>query len=343
MAKSFYTHSADAWKAMLEAINHARESVYLEMYIFEDNTLGYDFVSALEMRAREGLRVVVILDALGSYNLSTETRQHLIDAGVELMFYRFWLHRTHRKMLIVDESIAFVGGMNVSGRFDGWDDLVLRVRGKVIESIVRSFARAYVLCGGLNSALTAYAHGRALERTRMWFVEHGLGGVRYILRRHYEEGIDAATRTITLVTPYFVPAGWLVAALGRALKRGVAVEIILPLYTDFRPMNHLNKYYATMLTEIGAQLYFHTTMLHAKAMLVDERIAVVGSHNLDALSFGRNVEAGVFFETPPLIHELVHILEQWKKESILQKDIVLTTHWYDRIFLWLLRLAQPVL
>jgi cardiolipin synthase len=327
---------------MLSTIQQAQKSVYLEMYIFEESTHG-DFVSALIARATAGVRVVVILDALGSYNLATLTRERLIAGGVEVMFYRYWFHRTHRKLLVVDEAIAFVGGVNIAERFKAWDDLVIRVTGRVLPSIVHSFARAYVLCGGTDPTLTTHAQIKAVARAKTWFIEHGLGGKRYVLRQTYERSIDSARTKIRLVTPYFVPDGWLIAALGRALKRGVQIDIVVPVHTDLRSIDRLNRYYADMLRQLGARLYLYPTMMHAKAMVVDTQHAVVGSQNLDALSFGRNVEAGIFFEDASRVQELSGIIELWIHEA---HEIVGTcslTHWYDRLWVLILRVFTPVL
>lgn len=312
------------------------------MYIFEESHHS-DFVSALIARARAGVRVIVILDALGSYNLATATRERLIAGNVEVMYYRFWLQRTHRKLLIVDERTAFVGGVNIGERFKSWDDLVVRVTGRVVHNIVHSFARAYLLCGGTDSRLAARAERKAIVRARTWFFEHGLGGTRYVLRQAYEHSINSAQTRIRLVTPYFIPDRWLMAALGRALKRGVQVDILIPIHTDLRSIDRLNRYYADMLRQLGAHFYLYPKMLHAKAMVIDSHHAVVGSQNLDALSFGRNVEAGIFFEDASRVQELNGIIEYWMHEA---HEIVGTrppAHWYDRLCVQALRVFTPVL
>ena len=118
MRGKFYTTSETAWAAMLASIIGASKSIYLEMYIFDGDTKDYDFLSELEVKARMGLRVIVILDALGSFGLANDSVERLRAAGAEIRFFSYWLHRTHRKLLIVDEEVVFLG--------DGDDVVVTR-------------------------------------------------------------------------------------------------------------------------------------------------------------------------------------------------------------------------
>lgn len=337
MRSPIYTTSRTAWNAMLASIAYARYSVYLEMYIFSDSPQEYDFVSALEERARAGLRVKVIFDAFGSFSLSNEIRARLIRAGVEVLFYRFWLHRTHRKLLVIDERIAFVGGVNVGGNFSEWDDLVIRIRGKPAMSVARSFARAYEVCGGTDEILLSHARHSIPARTKTWFVEHGLGGVRYTLRTHYVQLIDHAEHSISLITPYFYPAPWLVASLSRACKRGVQVEVLLPASPDIRIFYYLNRYYTAMLAQVGATFYLHPIMNHAKAILADGKRAIIGSHNLDALSFERNAESGVWLEDGKTIRALQGKIQLWKERAIVYEHTKDGLRWYEHILALFLR------
>jgi len=329
---------------MLKAISRAEKTVYLEMYIFEQDTEEHDFVGVLKQKASDGVRVVVLLDVYGSSSLESNVVDDLRSAGVEVLFYRYWLHRTHRKLLIVDSRVGFVGGVNIAHRFSDWTDLVVRIRGKrVLHSMTRSFARAYIECGGTDPILANTKRRSPLRKTRNWFVEHGLGGKRYTLRKHYEEQIDNATTTITLVTPYFLPHRWLLTALGRAVQRGVRVSILIPAKTDFFSVTRLNHYYAALAANLGMEVLIQPKMNHAKTMIVDERVAVVGSNNLDGLSFERNVEAGYFFSTPSMVRELVQIVDGWKKGTEAHESFSERHHWYDHVLSFILRPLARIL
>lgn len=318
----FYTTSEKAWKGMLAAIAGAKKSIYLEMYVFQNDTTGYDFLSALEKKAHDGIRVIVILDAFGSNSLSSSIIARLRKAGAEVLFASFWFRRLHRKVLIIDDTAAFVGGVNISGRFARWKDLQVRMQGNIVRSLIRSFARMYRECGGKNPIFENLKQTPVLTKARLWLIEHGVGGKQYSLRKHYEKHIDEAEHSIILVTPYLVPHRWLIARLHQAILRGIRVEIIVPEHTDHKFIDRINYYYLNLFMKLGAKCFLLSEMNHAKTMLVDERVGTVGSHNLDSFSFNWNAEAGVFFESPGMVRELHRILETWKRgaASFIQKS-----------------------
>jgi cardiolipin synthase len=316
MRYHFYTTSEKAWRGMLFGITGAKKSIYLEMYIFRNDTVGYDFLSELETKAHEGVCVIVILDAFGSYALSSATIDRLRKSGAEVLFASFWFRRLHKKVLIIDDTTAFVGGVNISHAFARWKDLQVRLRGKIVHSLLRSFARMYHECGGKNPIFEKPERTPILTKARLWLIEHGIGGKRYGLRKHYEKYIDEAEHSVILVTPYFIPRRWLIARLHQAVLRGVSVEIITPEHTDYKIIDRINYYYLGLFTKLGAQCFLSHGMNHAKAMLVDSRVGTVGSHNLDSLSFDWNAEIGVFFDNPGMVRRLHKIIEKWKKATI---------------------------
>jgi len=328
---------------MLTAIETAHENIYMEMYIFDTDTLGYDFLSELERKAREGVHVIMILDILGSFGLKATTVDRLRIAGVEVLFFSYWFRRTHRKLLIIDERVAFIGGVNIAHRFAKWRDLQMRITGKIVAPIVRSFARAYRECGGKNPALLHRARLLLIKKARMWFIEHGIGNKHTALRMHYETHIRNAEHSITLITPYLMPHRWLIAELHQAIMRGVVVTLIVPARSDYKFADHAHRYYFELFTQLGASCYFGREMNHAKAMLIDEREGTVGSQNLDGLSFNWNQESGIFFNTPSMVRDLKNIIEEWKHDAILFDPQKYVRHWYDRILTLLAQLLQPIL
>jgi cardiolipin synthase A/B len=344
MRSHFYTTSVSAWTAMFSAIQRAQESIYLEMYIFEDKTAGFDFVGALIERAHKGVQVVLVLDVYGSSSLPSTQVERLRKAGVEVLFFSYWFRRTHRKLLITDEKTAFLGGVNISQRFVEWNDLQVQVSGRVVHAITHSFARVYRASGGKNpKLLSKTVVFPRFDRARMWFVEHGLRGSTSALRTQYENHIDSAQTSIVFVSPFFVPNHWLIAGLHRALARGVSVTLLLPLNGEFRSMTRLNLYYAGIFERLGARCLFSRTMNHAKVMFVDGTVATVGSQNIDSLSFDWNIESGVFFTKPAMIRELSRIIAVWKRDAIPLGQLTIVRRWYDVMLVYLLRILQPVL
>lgn len=339
MRYKFYTSSKSAWKGMFSAISFAKKSIYLEMYVFQNDTVGFDFFAVLERKAREGVHVVLVLDSFGSSALSSASVEKLRQAGAEVLFFSYWFRRLHRKILIVDENVVFLGGVNIGGAYAPWKDLQVRVTGrKILASSLRSFARVYKECGGKNTELLLLIGKKPIFRkARAWFIEHGIGERMLEIREHYEEHIAKAEHSITLVTPYFFPRRWLLARLHEAILRGIKVEIIIPKDTDNGwIMNRINYFQLSFFTKIGAVGYLTEEMNHAKVLLIDNNVGMVGSGNLDPLSFGWNAEAGVFFTRTAMIRDLRKILEEWKEEAEIFTPEMFQEKWTD-VFLGILR------
>ena len=129
MKYQFFTSSEKTWKAMYQSISEAKKSIYLEMYIFQNDLERFDFIGALAKKAKSGIDVKLLLDAFGSMNLSEDAITLLKKTGVELHFMSYLLHRTHRKLMIIDEQIAFIGGVNFHKSSRLWNDLVVKIHG----------------------------------------------------------------------------------------------------------------------------------------------------------------------------------------------------------------------
>lgn len=327
---------------MLSDIASAKTSVYIQMYILEADTHGDKFVAELEAAARRGARVILLLDSLGSMSFPSAVSERLRSAGAEILFYSFFFQRMHRKILIVDERVAFVGGVNIAKAFASWRDLQVRLTGRAVRSILRSFGRVYVECGGKGVVpVPAGPHPGMLRGRDLRFIEHRSVGRLRELRRYYTERLRGATDSIVMVTPYLLPPRWLLALIHQALLRGIKVEFLIPAVTDHAFASAVNRVYAPVLTRLGARCFVAPHMNHAKAMLIDGREGIIGSQNLDLLSFDWNIEAGVFFKDPSMVQELAEIIIRWKAESMPLDASAMPSRWFDgatRILLKLLTL-----
>lgn len=302
---------------MFEAIEGAKKSVYMEMYTFADGIEKYDFVNLLQEKARSGIKIKMILDSVGSRNLTKKSIVTLKDSGIELFFVGNFLHRTHRKILIVDENLAFIGGVNFSKAAQLWDDLTVEIKGGLVKYIIRSFAKVYKKCGGKDPAVLSHKRGLTMNEPHTWLVEHFPISKNFTLKKIYKKHLREAKNNIVLVTPYFAPKMWLVKALREAVSRGVKVEILVPKSTDIFFADHVTYSYVFKLSKFGVDFYVQPKMNHAKLMVIDEEEAMIGSQNLDFLSFDLNNEIGVFFRDQKEVREIVEITEKWKKEAFL--------------------------
>jgi cardiolipin synthase len=318
MLYKFFTNSERAWRAMFEAIKNAEESVYLEMYIFADDMVQYDFLFLLKEKARGGLRVKIILDSLGSRELEDSAIAELRESGVELIFLSYFLHRTHRKILIVDERRAFIGGVNLSQKFRFWNDLVVEASGKrLVRHITRSFAKVYSEGGGEDQAILSRNGPIILDKTRTWLVEHFPIKKKFNLKKIYKKHLNDAKKEIILVTPYFMPRHWLRGVLHQAVLRGVKVDILVPKTTDIFITDRVNYFYMFKLSKLGINFYLEPKMNHAKVMIIDSKEGIVGSNNLDFFSFELNSEVGIFLKDLSAVQKLSDIAKEWKREAVL--------------------------
>lgn len=318
MQARFYTTSYKAWDGMFKAMSAAQESIYMEMYIFlADTRKTHDFVSLLREKSRAGVEVVIVADALGSFNLPSSSVEELREAGAEFIYFSHWLRRTHRKILIIDRQLAFIGGVNIKERDRDWIDLQIRVSGPIVKALLKTFANNYLRVGGRKESIAKYSRLPLAKKIKSWVIDNIPGADSlYNINSYYREKIGGAKQSIRIVTPYLLPPRWLLAVLDEACRRGVLVEVIIPNDTDVKILNRVNYLNACRLAAVGVKFYLAPLMNHAKIMIVDDEEGVVGSQNIDILSFGLNMEAGVFFRQKKLVEDVLAIFKRWQASAV---------------------------
>lgn len=339
-----HTTSKKAWDAMLGAIDSAQKSIYLEMYIFlADTEKSHNFLGKLRAKARKGLRVIIVADAYGSKLLKEEIANTLVKSGIEFIFFSHWLRHIHRKILIVDEKIAFIGGVNIGRRFRNWQDLQLELKGKIVKKLLQSFAYTYAMAGGNNKKILAYRQRKLAGKLKFWLLEHWPTKNIHTLKNHYVEKISGAKRSIQIATPYFTPPRWLISLLDSAIRRGVAVEILVPKKGDHTFVDFLNYRYMHNLCALGMSFYLSRTMNHSKLLIIDKEEGLIGSQNMDLFSFSLNSEVGVFFREKKLLQELEQVFERWKKHAVKFEPKKYKMRTGDYLALTLLKIFRPIL
>lgn len=345
MKYRLYTTSQKAWEGMFKAMAAAQKSIYMEMYIFlADTRATHNFLGLLKEKARVGLEVVIIADALGSSDLSSKTVDELRASGVEFIYFSHWFRRTHRKILIIDARVAFIGGVNIEEKIRHWRDLQIRLSGRVIKPLLKSFAYAYEAVGGKKESILKYSRLPLSQKIKAWITDNFPSTNKiYYLNNYYRKKIVEAKTSIIIVTPYLVPPRWLIALLDDACRRGVRIEILIPNDTDVKPLNKVNYLNACRLSAFGVKLYLLPVMNHAKIMLIDGEEGIIGSQNIDILSFNFNIEAGVFFRQKDLVGDLGRIIEQWKKEATEFETAGRKIKWFNKIFIAILKVFYLIL
>ncbi len=306
------------YEAELSAIRAAQSHICLEAYILQKGEIASRFIEALTERARAGVKVRIVLDAVGSFNTWRRNFRDLLAAGGEVHWYmpfrwQNWLrynHRTHRELLIIDGQIGFLGGAGIADHwykprrqwFTGkklrrWRDTMFRVQGRAVASLQSIFAENWVEASGeLLTGARYYPECEAKGSAAAMVVDSTPSAGRATRARMlFQTLIASAARSIHITTPYFLPDRGARKALVDAIRRGVDLKIIVPgKHSDHLLTRRSSRRIYGELLKHGAQIYeYGPSMLHAKTLVVDGLWSVFGSTNFDSRSFGLNDEMNI--------------------------------------------------
>jgi cardiolipin synthase len=304
-------NGAEIFPAMLAAIRGARENINFETYIYWSGATGREFADALSERARAGVDVHVLMDWLGSKSLDSALIDEMKAAGVQVELYHplRWYslgrmnNRTHRKLLVVDGTVGFTGGVGIADKWSGnadspehWRDSHYELRGPAVAQMQAAFLDNWIKATG--TVLQGVDYFPRLEpvgdaRGQVFTASPTGGGESMQLM--YLMSITAAMRTIDLSASYFVPDELTRRALGAALERGVRVRIIVPgNRIDAELVRKASRAKWGELLQAGAKIHeYQPTMFHCKMLIVDGLMVSVGSTNFDNRSFRLNDEANL--------------------------------------------------
>ncbi|MCB2147314.1 MAG: PLDc N-terminal domain-containing protein [Deltaproteobacteria bacterium] len=331
---TFLFKGEQAFETIVDLIHQASHSIFVATFILGKDETGSAIVHALAEKASQGLTVCLLLDALGSVRISQKFLSPLLAAGGHVAFFMPMIHlpfrgranlRNHRKMLICDNRSAIIGGMNLASEYMGpkevagrWQDLSLLVQGPVIDHITDVFRSDWKFASKtlLDDHATTNPATRFNTRGVTQLVASGPDVRNDSLRNAILTEIFRAERRIWVMTPYFVPDEMLLEALCIAVRRNVDVSIIIPKKSNHRLADLVREGYLTRLQESGADVWlYEPRMLHAKAILVDDSLAMVGSANMDMRSLLLNYEIALCLYDADAIGQL----EAWMLDLI-RKD-----------------------
>jgi cardiolipin synthase len=297
------------YPAMLAAIASARQSINLECYILQSGRVADMFIAALTERARAGVMVTIVIDAIGSAMLSRADGRRLADAGCRLERYQplTWYrlarlnNRTHRELLVIDGRVAFLGGAGIadwwqreySSSQPAWRDTMVRVEGPVVAGLQGVFVENWLECCG--EILTGDEFFPRLENaggTVAFVIRSSPADRATISRVAFQMLFEGARRHIRVATPYFLPDRSLRRALMKIAQSGVRIDILVPgRKTDQRWVRIASRRNYGRLLEAGIRIFeYGPAMTHAKVLIVDDDWSVVGTTNVDNRSFEHNDE-----------------------------------------------------
>jgi cardiolipin synthase len=357
------------YAAMFKAIQNAKDHINLETFIFEDDEVGRRFADLLLQKQSEGVQVNLIYDSLGCLRTPAAFFQRLRDGGIKTLEFNplnpanarvKWIltNRDHRKILVVDGKVAFIGGVNISevyssSSFSGehheknikeaWRDTHVQIEGPAVAEFQKLFLDTWAREKGPELSNKNYFPTLKREGNDLVEVVGSIPGqenrITYIM---YVSAFIYAENFVHLTNSYFVPDKQTLKALTNAAQRGVDVKIILPGTSDEATVFYAGRSHYTHLLKSGVKLYEHRdAMLHAKTAVIDGVWSTIGSTNMDLWSFLRNDEVNAVILGADFANEMEALfekyiansnqifLEQWKKRPL-----------WGRVKEWLARLLQ---
>jgi cardiolipin synthase len=337
-----YSYGRELYDAMLEAIDAAQESIYIETYIWKDDAVGQEFRTHLAQKAAEGVGVYVIFDRFGNlvvpraFKSSFVPPMHMLEySAIRRPWHLLDPRRyalDHRKLLIVDGTTSFIGGYNIGSVYaTGWRDTHLGLRGPAAAELAQSFIAFWNRFCPAKERISQRYHLRV--DSRITVSQNEAMRLSFPIRDLHIAAIDQAEQFIFLTTAYFVPDRMLLEALKAAVRRGVDVRVLLPWDSNHVVANWITHSYFTDCLQAGIRIFgYRYTMLHAKTCTIDGEWSTVGTCNLDRLSLVGNYEINVAVYGAELARQMSALfaedtaerfeltMEQWKSRP-----------WYNKV------------
>jgi cardiolipin synthase A/B len=359
---TFYHEGKPAFDDMLAAIRAAEHHVHLEFFIFQYDGLGRRFLDLLTEKAKQGVEVRLLYDAMGSRQIGWWRLRKLRRAGgrheaflpLSLLRRRIQVNmRNHRKVLVVDGRVAFTGGVNIGDEYLGknkrlgfWRDTTLKVEGPAVESLQRTFIEDWDFAAGESLEGGVYFRADAdAGDDEVQVIQAGPDQEVKAIREVYFAAVFKARKRLWVTSPYYVPDQGLRDALCLAGRTGIDVRLLLPFEADHTAVHFASQYYLPELLEAGVKVYLYTNgFIHSKVWLADGQWASVGTANLDNRSLLLNFEVNCLIYTPRAVAELEEQFQRDLKQSIrLEQAVFKKRPVTQRLAENFFRLFSPVL
>ena len=314
----------EAFPEMLEEIEKARDYIIFQFYVVRGDETGCAFLEALMRKAKQGVKVTFMNDAIG-VEVPKKIMKKMVDSGIQVGTFNESTHkgklqinfRNHRKILIVDGKVAFIGGMNIGDEYRGltiqygpWRDTSVRLEGPSVLAAQISAAKDWYCIH--EKSLECKWDIKPVEGDSTVMVLHsGPADEKHTILLTLISLVNTATERLWIANPYYVPPESLMDAILLASLRGVDVRILVPSYSDATFVMLASKVYQKPLLKHGVKVYRYTPgFLHQKVMVVDDQFAVVGSANFDCRSMFINFEVSVITNDKKFIHDSIVMLEK---------------------------------
>ena len=351
--------------SLFQAIGSARHHIHIDLYIFEDDALGMLLSDMLIDRARQGVEVRIVYDDVGCWNVSHRFFERMREEGIEVVAFlpvRFPSftskvnYRNHRKIIVIDGRVGFIGGMNVALRYykgqAPWRDSMVRIEGTGVYALQRAFLIDWYFVdrtlisnksyypSNLNSQISTL---KSPPLTQV--VTSGPVSPYPEIMQGYVHVISTAKHYIYMETPYFLPTEPVLFALKMAALRGTDVRLLVPMRSDARFVEWAGRSYLREVAEAGVQVWLYADgFLHSKLMVVDDSLCTCGSTNIDFRSFENNFESNIFIYDAPTAQRFRDVFLADQRRARLLNDMPerLNPPFLKRLLESLTRLLAPL-
>ncbi len=357
-----FTNGYEFIAALLRSIGQAKSHIHLATYIFEDDPLGRLVADALIEKARQGVEVRVIYDAVGNWRVPSRFFERLREEGVDThafmpvrfpAFTRRINYRNHRKICVVDGHTGFIGGMNIALRYvkgqNGapWRDTHLMIKGSGVYGLQCAFLVDWYFVDG-----TLISNKNYYPVTPWHFSNNCIAQVVTSsplspwpeMMQGYTKVILQARRYVYIETPYFLPTEPVLTALQTSAQAGVDVRLMIPYEPDSRIVGLAGRSFVSEAAEAGVKVYYYKEGFnHSKLLIVDDRLCSCGSTNVDFRSFENNFEANVFFYDEALTVRMRKVFEDDITRCVGDDEVIDDPSFLSRITASVARLFSPLL
>lgn len=335
-ATKILTNGEETFSNIIEQLKKARHHIHLEYYIVRHDHIGQEIKSILIEKARQGVKVRFLYDAVGSWQLSKNYINELKNEGIEMVTFgpvklpflnNKFNFRNHRKMIIIDGTIGFVGGLNIGDEYLGrnkhigfWRDTHLMLRGEAVRTLQLIFLQDWYYMTNHSFLTAEYLSPQNDDESHggVQLIAGGPDNEWSVIKNIFFSMIASAEKSVWIASPYFIPDEDIFSALKVAALSGIDVRLLVPNKPDKRIVFHASRSYFPELLEAGVKVYeFERGFMHSKIVIVDHELASIGTSNMDMRSFHLNFEVNAFLfrtkSTQKLVEEYLNDLESSKQ------------------------------
>ena len=328
----------ESFETIFDVIKEAKRFICLQFYIFKDDETGRALSELLKEKGRQGVKVFLLYDHFGSLGTPRSFWEEMSQTGVHIRASHpfkwtapfHYVHRDHRKLIVIDSEKAFTGGLNIANEYSGlhprrksrgWRDTGIMIEGSIVNELLETFKRSWTTWRGKGIVFrqdgdephTKKEKGHIPALPIFVYSRKGRKRMRNLLRH----SIKTAKATISLTTAYFIPSRRMIALLEDAVRRRVRVRLLVPGQSDVPAASYAGRAFFTRLLKSGIEIYtYRGEMLHAKTYVFDQYWSIVGSTNLDYQSLIYNDEGNIGILDASFASKMIEIFEEDLKESL---------------------------